>query len=90
MIIGKVTGNLWATRKDENLSGLKFLVVRTIDFNGELTKDVVIAVDSVGAGIGDQVLISKGSSARYVFDNNKAPIDATIVGIVDSLEIFNE
>lgn len=89
MIIGEVTGNLWATRKDDNLNGFKFLVVRKLDHKGEPTNNVMIAVDSVGAGIGDQVLIVSGSSARYVLDDNKAPIDATIVGIVDSLEISN-
>ncbi|MGL4730288.1 MAG: EutN/CcmL family microcompartment protein [Clostridium sp.] len=87
MIIGQVTGNLWATRKDENLNGFKFLVVRKLDFKGEVTNDVMVAVDSVGAGIGDQVLIAKGSSARYVFNKKNAPIDSTIVGIIDSLEL---
>ncbi|WP_461614665.1 EutN/CcmL family microcompartment protein [Clostridium sp. Marseille-QA1073] len=87
MIIGEVVGNLWATRKDENLSGFKFLVVRKLDSKGEKTDNTIVAVDSVGAGIGDQVLIVSGSSARYVIGDKKAPIDATIVGIVDSLEL---
>lgn len=87
MIIGEVVGNLWATRKDENLSGFKFLVVRKLDSKGEKTDNTIVAVDSVGAGIGDQVLIVSGSSARYVVGDKKAPIDATIVGIVDSLEL---
>ncbi|ARC85451.1 ethanolamine utilization EutN/carboxysome family protein [Clostridium argentinense CDC 2741] len=87
MIIGEVVGNLWATRKDENLSGFKFLVVRKLDSKGEKTDNTIVAVDSVGAGIGDQVLIVSGSSARYVIGDKKAPIDATIVGIIDSLEL---
>ncbi|HCQ89816.1 MULTISPECIES: EutN/CcmL family microcompartment protein [unclassified Clostridium] len=87
MIIGEVVGNLWATRKDENLSGFKFLVVRKLDCKGEKTDNTIVAVDSVGAGIGDQVLIVSGSSARYVIGDKRAPIDATIVGIVDSLEL---
>lgn len=86
MIIGQVTGNLWSTKKDENLSGFKFLVIRKLDYKGELTNDMIVAVDSVGAGIGDQVLVVHGSSARYAARENKAPIDATIVGIIDSLE----
>ncbi|BDR67902.1 ethanolamine utilization protein EutN [Clostridium tetani] len=86
MIIGQVTGNLWSTKKDENLSGFKFLVVRKLDYKGELTDEMLVAVDSVGAGIGDQVLVVSGSSARYATRENKAPIDATIVGIIDSLE----
>lgn len=87
MIIGEVVGNLWATRKDERLSGFKFLVVRKLDFRGEKTDQVMVAVDSVGAGIGDQVLIVSGSSARANLNDRNAPVDATIVGIVDSLEL---
>lgn len=87
MIIGEVVGNLWATRKDENLSGFKFLVVRRLDCNGEKLNNAIVAVDSVGAGIGDQVLIVAGSSARYILGDKKTPIDATIVAIVDKLEL---
>jgi ethanolamine utilization protein EutN len=87
MIIGEVVGNLWATRKDENLNGFKFLVVKKLDSKAERTDNTIVAVDSVGAGIGDQVLIVYGSSARYVVGDKKAPIDATIVGIVDSVEL---
>lgn len=87
MFIGQVTGNLWATRKDENLSGLKFLVVRKLNYKGELTPDIIVAVDSVGAGSGDQVIVVGGSSARYVIGEKRAPIDATIVGIIDTLEL---
>ncbi|MBB6631340.1 EutN/CcmL family microcompartment protein [Clostridium algidicarnis] len=87
MFIGQVTGNLWATKKDENLNGLKFLVVRKLNYKGELTEDMVVAVDSVGAGSGDQVIVVGGSSARHVLGEKKAPIDATIVGIIDTLEL---
>jgi len=87
MIVGEVVGNLWATRKDEGLSGLKFLVVRKLDYRGEKTEQVIVAVDSVGAGVGDQVLIVGGSSARVNLGDKRVPVDATIVGIVDSLEL---
>ncbi|GAA0123566.1 MAG: EutN/CcmL family microcompartment protein [Clostridium argentinense] len=87
MIIGEVVGNLWATRKDDGLNGFKFLVVRRLDCNGEKLDDAIVAVDSVGAGIGDQVLIVSGSSARYILGDKRPPIDATIVGIVDKLEL---
>ncbi|MTK12176.1 MAG: ethanolamine utilization protein EutN [Clostridiaceae bacterium] len=87
MIVGEVIGNLWATRKDENLSGFKFLVVRVLDYKGEKTDKMIVAVDSVGAGISDQVLIASGSSARVILGDRKVPVDATIVGIVDSLEL---
>jgi ethanolamine utilization protein EutN len=87
MVVGEVVGNLWATKKDEKLSGLKFLVVRKLDCKGEKTDKVMVAVDSVGAGIGDQVLIVGGSSARVNLGDKNIPVDATIVGIVDSLEL---
>lgn len=88
MIVGEVVGNLWATRKDEGLNGLKFLVVRKLDYKGRKTEEAIVAADSVGAGIGDQVLIVGGSSARVnLGDNKRVPVDATIVGIVDSLEL---
>ncbi|WP_017416393.1 MULTISPECIES: EutN/CcmL family microcompartment protein [Clostridium] len=87
MIVGEVVGNLWATRKDEGLNGLKFLVVRKLDYRGQKTEEAIVAADSVGAGIGDQVLIVGGSSARVNLGDKKVPVDATIVGIVDSLEL---
>lgn len=87
MIVGEVVGNLWATRKDENLNGLKFLMVRTLEYKGEKAGKMIVAVDSVGAGISDQVLIVLGSSARATLGDKKLPVDATIVGIVDSLEL---
>lgn len=87
MIVGEVVGNLWATRKDENLSGLKFLVVRVLDYRGEKTEKMIVAVDNVGAGVNDQVLIVGGSSARATLGDKKIPVDATIVGIVDSLQL---
>lgn len=87
MIIGKVVGNVWATRKEESLNGLKFLVVQPIDYvTGKLDSSLV-AIDSVGAGIGEVVIMTLGSSARKAVDNPAAPIDATIVGIIDEVEI---
>lgn len=80
MIIGKVIGNVWATRKADNLSGLKFMIVQLE--NGAS----LVACDGVGAGIGDKVLITKGSSARKVMDLDDAPIDAAIIGIIDEGE----
>ena len=76
MIIGTVKGSIWATKKDERLNGCKLMLVK---INGKL----IVATDEVGAGIGDKVLICMGSSAHISKD---APIDAAIVGIIDSLE----
>jgi ethanolamine utilization protein EutN len=78
MIIGKVTGNIVSTRKNENLVGSKFMIIEPQD--GGKT---FVAVDNVGAGIGETVLVTTGSSARLALHNTNAPCDAVIVGIVD-------
>ena len=87
MIIGNVIGNVWATRKDDKLNGLKFLVVKPINYNSSKEAPVFVAVDSVGAGIGETVLVVKGSSARVSLSDEAIPVDATIVGIVDTVDI---
>lgn len=87
MVIGKVIGNVWATRKDEKLNGLKFLVVAPSKSTYEGGMSAFVAVDNVGAGIGETVLVTKGSAAKSSFDIKAVPIDAVIVGIIDSLEV---
>lgn len=81
MIIGKVVGSIIATRKNERLVGQKLLVVRPLE-NMEKTGEFV-AIDNVGAGIGETVLVATGSAARVGCELENAPIDAAIVGIVD-------
>lgn len=87
MIIGTVIGNVWATRKDEKLNGLKFLVVEPVKAAGDKSSEAFVAVDIIGAGIGDSVLVTRGSSARVSLDVDNAPVDSVIVGIIDSLEV---
>lgn len=82
MLIGQVKGNLWATKKDEKLNGLKFLIVELV--TKKSIDEIIVAVDNVGAGIGDFVLVVIGSSARCSLENINIPVDAVIVGIVDS------
>ena len=79
---GIIRGNIVSTRKQDSLVGSKFMEVQIMK-NGELTDEYVIAIDSVGAGIGEEVLITTGSSARLALHNTSAPADAVIVGIVD-------
>lgn len=83
MIIGKVVGTVISTRKNSNLVGNKFLIVQPIDEYGFDGKSRVVAIDNVGAGVGDLVLVTLGSSARVGCNLEKAPVDAAIVGIVD-------
>ena len=82
MLLGKVIGNVVSTRKNENIVGSKILEIRLIE-NGKETDKYLIAIDSVGAGIGERVLVTTGSGARLALDNPQTPIDAVVVGIVD-------
>ena len=82
MLRGIIRGNIVSTRKQDSLVGSKFMEVQIMK-NGELTDEYIIAIDSVGAGIGETVLITTGSPARLTLHNTSAPTDAVIVGIVD-------
>lgn len=85
MLKGIVIGNVVSTRKQDALVGSKFLELEIIE-NGARTGKFLIAVDSVGAGIGETVLVTTGSSARLALRNQNAPTDAVVVGIVDYTE----
>ena len=76
MIIGKVVGSLFSTRKSEKLVGNKFMIVEPVESR-------LVAIDIIGAGIGEYVLVAQGSAARIGCDMADAPIDAAIVGIID-------
>ena len=82
MLRGIIRGNIVSTRKQEALVGAKFMEVEVME-NGKLTGKYIVAIDSVGAGIGETVLVTTGSSARLALHNTNAPCDAVIVGIVD-------
>lgn len=90
MVIGRVVGRLWSTRKDEKLNGQKFLIVRLLKNQKEEQEGLFVAADSVGAGNGDTVLIVKGGAARASLGNKDVPVDATIIGIIDSIEVDDE
>lgn len=87
MFLGKVIGTVWSTKKDENLVGAKFLIVRKLDLDLNEKSDFVVAVDSVGAGEGEVVLVATGSSSRQTHFTQDKPIDAVIMAIVDKLDI---
>lgn len=90
MLLGKVAGTLVASRKEPAMEGFKFLVVRQIDADGAETGAYVVAVDSVGAGVGEVVLYATGSSARQTQATNNRPCDAVIMAIVDTWEVGGE
>jgi microcompartment protein CcmK/EutM len=86
MLLGRVVGTVVATRKEEELSGLKLLLVRGADAEGKATGSLVVAIDAVGAGLGEVVLYASGSSARQTSVTKDRPVDATIMAIVDAIE----
>ena len=90
MLIGKVVGTVVSNRKDPKVEGFKFLLVRQVDVDLQESADYVVAVDVVGAGIGEYVLYARGSSARQTVQTDKRPVDAVIMAIVDQWEIGGE
>lgn len=86
MVLARVIGTVVATRKDPRLEGMKLLVVRPVSPQGKDESGYLIAVDTVGAGFKEQVLIVQGSSARMAALCKDRPVDAAIVGIVDTVE----
>ena len=81
MIVGKVVGSVVATRKNENLTGNKFLIVEPYKCMAGTGR--IVAIDNVGAGIGEDVLVATGCAARIGCNIEKSPVDAAIVGIID-------
>ena len=87
MNLGKVIGTVVSTRKEEELKGLRFLLVRELDQSMKETGKMVVATDGVGAGTGEVVLYCSGSSARQTVATKDRPVDATIMAIVDLVEV---
>ena len=87
MILAKVVGTVVATRKDPRLVSSKLLVARPVDPAGKSEGGSLVAVDTVEAGFGDTVLIVSGSSARMASGMKDCPVDAVIVGIVDTVQV---
>ena len=81
MLMGRVVGNIVSTRKNEDIVGSKILEIRLIK-NRQETDEYIVAIDSVGAGIGENVLVTTGSGARLALSNPSAPVDAVVVGII--------
>ena len=87
MKLAKVLGSVVATEKDAKLTGLRFLMLAEWGSNDKATGGSVVAVDAVGAGVGEMVLFASGSSARQTERTDKKPVDAVVMAIVDSWEI---
>jgi len=87
MYIGKVVGTVVATRKDENLVGNKLMITQPLDLDLKAKGEAIVAVDTVGAGVGELVIYVKSSVGRFATGKMNAPIDAAIVGIIDYIDI---
>lgn len=88
MIIARVVGNLIATQKQESHEGKKILLVQPLDLDGQPMGDVVVAFDSVDAGVGDRVLaVQEGFSAMTSVGHTESPIDAAVIGVIDEVHL---
>jgi microcompartment protein CcmK/EutM len=87
MLLAKIVGTVVATRKDPRLVSSKLLVVRPIDLKGKADGNHLVAIDTVDAGVGETVLVVSGSSARLAAGLKDCPVDAAIIGIIDTIDV---
>jgi carbon dioxide concentrating mechanism protein CcmL len=89
MQIAEVRGTVVSTQKEPSLTGVKFLIVQLLDQEGNPLPKYEVALDNVGAGVGEWVLVSRGSAARQVPGSEKRPADAAVVAIIDTVSVGN-
>ena len=87
MKLAQVTGTVTATAKDAQLVGAKMLICDLTDANGKISEKACVAIDTVGAGVGDQVLVALGSAARIALKAAVAPVDAAVIAVVDRVTV---
>ncbi|MEN9215025.1 MAG: EutN/CcmL family microcompartment protein [Gloeomargarita sp. DG02_3_bins_56] len=90
MQIGRVAGTVVSTQKETTLQGVKFLLVQLVDIQGQLTPGYQVAADRVGAGVDEWVLVTLGSSARKIDRGDPLPVDAAVIGIIDTVTIAGQ
>jgi carbon dioxide concentrating mechanism protein CcmL len=89
MQIAKVRGTVVGTQKDPSLRGVKLLLLQLVDEEGKLLPKYEVAADTVGAGVDEWVLLTRGSAARQVLGNEQRPLDAAVVAIIDTINLEN-
>ncbi len=88
MLIGTVVGNVWATKKDPTLSGLRFLVIQPFTLDGNASAETIVAVDPLGAGIGERVLVVFGRAARHAIGKgHDVGFQTAVSAIIDKMEL---
>ena len=88
MLLAKVIGNVWSTKKKDEISALKLLVIQPLGSDLKPEGNVQVAADEVGAGSGELVIVTQGAPAMQAFNKDKlVPVDAAVVGIVDNLDL---
>ena len=87
MLVARIVGTVVATRKDPRLVSSKLLVVRPIDAKGKADGNPLVAIDTVDAGVGETVLVVSGSSARMASGLKDCPVDAAIIGVIDTITV---
>ncbi|MGB3612773.1 MAG: EutN/CcmL family microcompartment protein [Elainellaceae cyanobacterium] len=87
MRIAKVRGTVVSTQKEQSLTGMKFLLVQFVDENGNELGECEVAADNVGAGVNEWVLVSRGSAARQFDRGETRPLDALVIGIIDTISV---
>jgi microcompartment protein CcmK/EutM len=90
MIIARILGTVVSTQKDERLHGKKLLIVRPINLDGSDQSGYLVAVDTVGAGFHEKVIVVGGSSARMAEGNKDCPVDSAIIGVIDEIDFTAE
>ena len=90
MLVARILGTVVASQKDERLKGKKLLIVRPINLDGTDASGYVVAVDTVGAGYHERVLVVAGSSARLAEGMKDVPVDAAIVGVIDTVDLMSD
>ncbi len=90
MFIGRVVGSLWATRKTENTTGMKFLIIQPYNLNKAPNTDTIVVADILGAGDGELVMVAYGRAARVAVGNEDMSIEAAVIGIIDEYDVKPE
>lgn len=89
MIIARILGTVVSTQKDERLHGKKLLIVKPINLDGSDQNGYLVAVDTVGAGFHEKVIVVGGSSARLAEGNKDCPVDSAIIGVIDTIDVIS-